>query len=169
MSFLGAVTSRVKTTVQNGVKQAEQTAASVRAQIQEAPRPGQASLCDAFEHVPRPKIDLCARADQATGLHVQLTAGGHRIAALGVSARGASLTNLGTTAGFTREGGVGVSTQVLGYKLGAHFVQSANEAMLGGFNLKYGGQEITVGLTPAAPMPLPVPNYVGPDRNDEEV
>lgn len=162
MSFLKTVTNAVKTTI-------TQAAPS-------APRPSQPSVSrtvatvrDAFEQLPRPKVDLGARADQATGVHVKLTASGHEVAALGIAARGVSVTNLGTTVGYTREGGGGVSTHVLGTKVGVHFVQNQNEAILGGYNIKHGGQEITVGLTPAAPMPLPLPNYVGPDRNDEEV
>jgi hypothetical protein len=172
MSLFGAVTNAVKSAVQTGVQTAQQTAATVRAQVQEAPRPSRptpAAVKDGFEQLPRPKVDLCARADQATGLHVKLSVAGLDVAKLGVAARGVSVTEGGTTVGCTREGGAGVSTHVFGYKVGVHYVQNGNEAMLGGVNVKHGGRESTIGTTPMAPCPLPLPNYLGADRNDEEV
>lgn len=162
MSFLKAVTNAIKTSV-------TQAAPSAPRPSRPTSLPSVAVVRDAFEQLPRAKVDLGGRADLATGVHVKLGVAGHEVAAFGMAARGVSVTSLGTTVGYTREGGVGVSTQVLGTKVGVHFVQRQDEAMLGGVNLKHGGREITVGLTPAAPAPLPLPTYVGPDRNDEEV
>ncbi|MDP1827471.1 MAG: hypothetical protein Q8L48_29645 [Archangium sp.] len=58
----------------------------------------------------------------------------------------------------------GVSTQVRGETLGVSFKATDGAATLGALDFKAGGHELVLGLVPAAPAPLPMPVYSGPER-----
>ena len=161
MSFLGAVTKAVQTTV----KQVEQAAPQVKA----APPtpPSLPTIRDAFEQAPRPKLDLGARLD-ANGLNASLDVKVGRetipLASFSVGAAGVRVSDGTTTFVATAKDGLGVSTKRFGDTLGVHVISNDPVATLGAVDVKAGGLEFELGMVPAAPAPLPVPLYIGDER-----
>lgn len=149
--------SSVTNAVRSAVRSTEPSPVSidrVPAGVTTVPLPRPALAGDTFEQLPRPRVDL-----GASGLHASLG-----LASVSADAAGVTVTAARFTAEQTQKRGVGVSTEVFGDTLGAHFKVQDGPATLGAVSLKAGGQELSIGIMPAAPMPLPVPVYAGKER-----
>jgi hypothetical protein len=161
MSFLGAVTQAVQSTV----KQVEQTVAQVKAAAP-AP-PSLPKIRDAFEQAPRPKLDLGARMDSnglSASLNLHVGRASLPIAAFTVGLAGTTVSDGRTTAGFTAKEGLGVSTKLFGDTLGVQLKQCEGAATLGVIDVKAGGTESALGMVAGPVTPQMTPIYLGDER-----
>jgi len=154
MSFIGAVTNAAKTVVQTVTSQAPNPPAPPTS----APPPP--PVRDVFERMPQPKVEL--RADG----NGQVSVGKTTLASFSVGFGGVKLTSGGNTLESTSRNGLGGSTHVHGTKVGVHFKGNDGPATLGAISVVVKDTEVSLGMVPAAPSPLPMIAYAGKDRTE---
>jgi hypothetical protein len=115
---------------------------------------------DTFERAPAPQVNL--RGD-ASGVSGSAQIGNFTMASFSVGVAGVRFTDAAkNTAENTARDGLGWKNERLG--VGVHLTMNEPGATLGAINVEANGQELVVGMVPAAPAPMPVPLYFGTKR-----